>query len=436
MKTNYAEQYSSSYYFKQAEYDGEGLIWPRDRPHTMQWQLAPDDAARYLDAIADAPSRIMATSILASLILAARHGQGVSISRNKSKYVGLQVYNHAWTYSNALATLAELTRLGLIVEHRGKAWPEGKGVQTTLAGSEPFLAATARSKVVPLTKSTIILRGADKQIVGYKRRDVLALERDMLEINRALETADIRLDAPDINWDADFVSVPGMVKRGKRKGEAGLINPDQISLSRIFNETFQSGGRRYGHWCQGIGSDRRGQITIGGNTVELIDIGGAHIAILYAKRDFQLDFDPYDIADVERKVAKWALLILVNAADRNEARAALASRLYRIEFEDDDTHDSDIRPLARHFTEASRVMSACEARHSRIASAFCSGCGLACQFEESEVIGAAMKAALRQGIVTLPVHDELIASSGRDAGIVTDLMHQAWYDRFGFYAFI
>lgn len=375
--------------------------------------------------------------MIADALIAHREGRSVAYSRNRNKYVGMQVYDAAWTYSNFVWAANDIERVfGLISETRGKRWPEGKGHESTFDATECLLRDVGLDPVLRQDRrNALVLKDEAKTRIGFRHTDrTRADERQILSFNEALGAADIVLDAPDVAWAGNaFVTVPGAVKRGKNKGDAVTIRSDQIWMYRVYNESWSRGGRYYGHWLQGLSADRRGQARIDGKPVNLLDIGGSHIAILYAKSDRQLDFDPYVIPNVERHLAKVALLILINAVDGNQARAAMAQRVARLELDLGD--DEDAQPRPDHYSEADRIMHAVEARHAPIASAFCSGSGAMCQYEEAEVIGETMAASLKRGIVTVPIHDELIVPV-EQVGIVTDLLQASWHQRFGQFPFL
>ncbi|WP_455986325.1 hypothetical protein [Methylorubrum extorquens] len=394
----------------------------RDRPLLMGYEVAGSLAER----IGFGPVPAVG-SIAADALLGHCDGRATSFSLNRNAYTGLSRYHPAMTYIAVSRATRELAASGWIEIQKGKRWPEGKGRQSRfwatrklidLAGDDPILR--------PRRGEALVMKDSDKNLIGYRDTErTIAMARDVRAGSEAIRSTEIRIEADDIEWrESGFVTVPGLTRANGERRHDILLRPDQIELRRVANNaSWREGMRHYGHWCQSLPKERRRQITIGGVPVELLDFGAAHPSLLYAKVGAILDGDPYEVSGFERGEVKLALLIAINAQTRGAAVGALAHRLAVADAEEED------RPTIveqAHREHAARLLTAVEKRHQPIAGAFGTGVGTGLQFLESEIIGAVMKAARRQGVVTLPVHDELIAKAGREADLVRDLMVEKW----------
>lgn len=408
----------------------------RDRPLLMGYDLDPDLAARV--GLPPHPRSLVDRamgSMVADAMLSQRDGCAVSVSLNKNRYRGLARYHPAMRYSVVRKALARLEACGLLLVEKGLRWPAGRGRQTlfvaspllvSLAGNEPPLLRTAPTEVV-------ILKDEAKHLIPYvDTEQTQAMRWQLYAQNEAVAGTDIRLVAPDVTWKQDgFISIPDAVRRADGILAPRTLRSDARYLSRIFNNgSLEQGGRWYGHWSQGLSKKRRGQITIGGDPVELLDYGASHLGILYAWAGVPLDGDPYDVPGIERSEAKLGLLIAINAASPRRAMMALAGQ-----FALKDGLPTDSFPPGPYRTRAGHVLRAIKARHPAIADSFCSGAGVHLQFHEAEVLTCVMGLARQRGIVCLPVHDELIVPR-QHACIVEDMMMQSWADRFGTFAVI
>ncbi|MCK2056994.1 hypothetical protein [Methylobacterium sp. 37f] len=406
---------------------------PRDRPLLMGYGIGPALVERV--GMMPCADPLIATgigSILADALIGHRTGQATSFSLRKENYVGLSHYHPAMTYRVVKMAVDHLGWLDLIEIEKGKSWAKGgKGRQSRfwagdllldLAGGHPILQPR---KDAPL----LVMKDGEKNLIPYRTTDrTIAMTRDIRAQNEVLASADIRLDADDVEWIGDgFVSIPNAVKHGPHQGDAITIRTDQTALRRIANNgSWNEGMRFYGHYAQSLPKTRRQQLTIGGMPVELLDFGASHPALLYGEYGLMIDGDPYDIHGIERGEAKLGLLILVNASNRHQGIEAMAGKLAEVETGRGET----VVIRQDHRVRARAIFAAIERRHPTIAGSFCTGAGTKLQALESEIIAAVMRAARKQGIVTVPVHDEVVVAT-KEAGIMRDLMVEKWVSACG-----
>ncbi|MGH1572783.1 hypothetical protein ACRAWG_21570 [Methylobacterium sp. P31] len=408
-------------------------IEPRDRPLLMGYETAPELMRRIgLSVTGDRPFDQVVGSILADMLIGHGTGHATAFSLHKANYTALHRYHPLMTYTNVRRAMGGLDIMGLIEVEKGKSWKDGgRGKQSRCWASDLLIelagdAPTLTPRVGPL----LVLKDSEKNLIGFRDTDrTMRMERDIRDQNEAIASTVIRIEAPDIVWvDGGFVTVPGLPKKNGRIGNTITIRTDLKALRRIGNNgSWTQGMRYYNHFCQGLPKARRQQLTFGGMPVTLLDFTASHPSILYAQAGAVMDGDPYEVPGFLRDDVKLALLILVNAANRHQAIEAMAFRIAQTEAE---TDSETVAIRTDHREVVRRLFSAISERHEPIKGAFCTGIGTKLQYIEAEVIGAVMRAARKAGIVTLPVHDEVICTE-RDAGRVTDMMIESWVSKVG-----
>lgn len=184
----------------------------------------------------------------------------------------------------------------------------------------------------------------------------------------------------------------------------GLSHGAGACLTRIFHGSFDRGGRHYadGQSWQNMPSVSRLALRIDGEPVVEWDYKGNHAHILYARAGAPMPSDPYTIGNYPRELTKVALLILVNAKDRQEAIGAIANR--------DVMAMIDVDPGSQEARRAARyLLQAIEARHEPIRKAFCTGAGGWLMRADSEMAEDLMLRMQKRGIVILPIYDSFLA---------------------------
>lgn len=189
-----------------------------------------------------------------------------------------------------------------------------------------------------------------------------------------------------------------------------VINTNQKYLQRIFNDTFDFGGRFYGGWWQSIPGSLRPYILIDEQATVEIDYKGFHIALLYSLEgiDYYRDDanrDPYQIEGWDRSDVKLLLQIVLNTSKGNVPKAFNEARF---EEHQDQYPVSKLKPLVNQF----------EAMHQPIAKYFYQGAGSGLQRIDSMIASRVMLSCMKLGqrnaqgvnekFVVLPVHDSFI----------------------------
>jgi len=177
-------------------------------------------------------------------------------------------------------------------------------------------------------------------------------------------------------------------------------------LYRIFNGDFSSGGRFYRGWWQNIPRDLRKHITIDGEPCSELDYSCQHLLLLYARGEDEyrwlkgLDDDPYYLekyGSEVRDLLKVAILILVNASDRNTAVRAIRQKI-NDDFPEIESTNVFINPLIDELMD----------KHPIVRQHFFSGTGGALQFQDSKIAEYVLGHMKARGQLVLPVHDSFV----------------------------
>jgi hypothetical protein len=173
-------------------------------------------------------------------------------------------------------------------------------------------------------------------------------------------------------------------------------------LRQIFNKDWNKGGRLYGskNSYQAIKAADRARLLINGSSTVELDYSCSQINILYAYIGKQAPADCYSFFP-ERKLAKKALLISLNAASVNSAALALSKEW------------NAANPSRKIKEEQAReVIEAALKAHAPIKDYICSGVGTGLQRIDSELALNIITQCKKQGIVALPIHDSFIVPVG------------------------
>lgn len=161
--------------------------------------------------------------------------------------------------------------------------------------------------------------------------------------------------------------------------------------------SFEFGGRLYSdgdNGFQSLKSEERKNILINGHETIELDFSALHPHILYAMKGIQYAGDPYAFSD-NRRAAKKALLILINAKDE---KTALAAFLHEWKKDTGSDYDGDVKVL----------FAKCREYHKNISDKFASDIGIRLQRLDGEM---ALEIAYRMQklrVAVFPVHDSFI----------------------------
>lgn len=362
---------------------------PAQIPLSLRWEHRPHWKALQAE--------FGGTETTAAMILSLVTADGtVSYSRNRNHYVVPARYRSGlYTLARIVGSADYLDGQRLITHDRVR--PGNLGWQSSMSARPELLERANRiiaagPPLVPARPvEPVILRGADKNRQDY--RDTAATRRMRRNIEQFNE------------------AIRGTLLTG--------VLP--CSMVRIFNRTFQRGGRFYaqgGGW-QSMSKEARKQITIGGEPVVEIDYKTLHPAILYAQTGAPLPEDSYDIDGWPRDLVKVGLLILVNAKTMQEARFAIAHH--------DAMKSTSVPGSQEAFRAADALMAEVKRVHRPIAWSFHSDKGAELMALDSQMAETVMHIMMMAGIMVLPVHDSFLVQKSK-AGLLEEAMQRAAYE--------
>jgi hypothetical protein len=329
-------------------------------------------------------------------------GNGVHFAREKDAYRMPKRYRdgdprNTWHYTTrAMDTLASL---GLIKQALGVWCPNGRGYQSVAWATGALVALVgplvyvSESRRLNLPTETIVLRSRlDKAVVDYQETaDSTAMREQVAVVNEGLSRLDL----------SQF---------GKRIA---------IPIGRrIFNGSFERGGRFYCHGAsfQNMRARYRRDLEsmIDGvlHPMVEIDYSTLHITMAYTEAGAKMPAgDLYAIEGFDRRLVKIAVNIMFNAQNRRSAVLAIAKALH------DDATLRTANGVQAHQrwwayqTFTKRLVEAIEDKHRRIKDHFNSDCGARFQRRDSDMAMEVMTQMIhRTGHCPLPVHDSFLVA--------------------------
>ena len=188
-------------------------------------------------------------------------------------------------------------------------------------------------------------------------------------------------------------------------------------LKAVFNDSnWGHGGRLYasatmvGFNYQCIPSDMRKMIKVDGKDTCEVDYSGLHPHMIYSIVGKQLRGNAYDFLPLEDKaLAKFALLVMLNAKSKVAAIAALEKRAYELRTASGlSPKKVDLRNALLRNPNFSKIVDDAAKRHSEIRSYFYRGSGIRLQNIESAMALEITHSFAERDIPVLPVHDSFI----------------------------
>ncbi|WP_152048503.1 hypothetical protein [Aureimonas psammosilenae] len=334
-------------------------------------------------------------AIIADIVQNALKGKPeTSYSRDRSFYLAADAPSVMHTYRRIVPTVDLMDEKGWI-DHDKRA-PSirgcGCGWRSAMAPKRILIdayqeAVRVRGKPVPLKPiRSVILRNAAGESMPLPR-------------TRKVERMEAEVDAVNAFLGEDDISEFGYMRR-------------------IFNVDLDRGGRWYpvgGAW-QVMSDTERLEILIRDEPVAEIDIGTMHPAMLYAEVGAKLEGDAYDLVGWPRKLAKMAMLVMINADNMREAAYSLARKAAMAEVAERGSKDAE--------QKARLLIADVRKRHKAIERAFCSDAGARLMRRDSDIATNVLKAMMKAGEPCLPVHDSFIVRESA-ADVLEEVMRDA-----------
>jgi hypothetical protein len=364
----------------------------------------------------------------------------LGISRQKNYYDGDQVFyqNQSLSFTYVVNTLDALENLGYIQMVK-KGWTDLFSGRSETTRYKPGQSLIDLCVEYDLNHQSVVKEGVPLRLRGKKPRKTKTnknpkgklisyrptkqtklMTKNLTVINNALSEADINLYVSNtemINLNA------GM--RNKHEEDPSKLPEVQFSrkwLYRVFNESFEKGGRFYGGFWQEIPSDYRSRLTIDHCITYEIDFSSLHAAILYLREGYKREdfLDPYQLTkDVglksfdavkdTRDAIKVAMNIMFNTTNRYAALGAV---------------EATGLEAPPKYGDWLATLKAIEAYHEPIAHYFYANKGLEIQDLDSQIVEMIMLEMIKHKTVVLPVHDSFVCKAG-DLGALIEAMNKA-----------
>ena len=326
-----------------------------------------------------------AASISRSLVVAKDlFGQGVHYPRAANGYGVPERYRFQgpyWSYRPVINGMDALREAGLVRHDTGYWGGSAHSGLQSAAISNPRLQDLVNAVIdtneprLDLRPSeVIVLRGRNGKLIDYEDTDEAAsLREEVRKINEALARQSLRLDR--------------------------MVLPPPTGR-RIFNESFDRGGRFYflGTSVQSLRSRDRTQLLWGQDAhatpVVEYDYSGLHIAIAYSETSVEPpDGDHYTISGYDRDHVKLVVNTMFNAKTRAKAIASLGKELQ----------------LGPESYGARDLVEAVELAHPKLSHVFATDRGARFQRIDSDMAIAVMLEMLSlTGRCPFPIHDSFI----------------------------
>jgi hypothetical protein len=325
-------------------------------------------------------------------------GKVRSISRNKTFWSSIPPEYNPMGASYKIVDIVDwMEDQGYLEQHKGfMDRKTGKGFNTRIVGTAKFLKAFGNTQVFKHPDAPLlVLKDSEKNLVSYKDTgNTRRMEAILRRYNRLLDATVVELDG-------------------------NILGPTDKHVHRVFNQgKWCLGGRFYGaawHTCK---KESRHDIRINGESTVEPDYSALHAVLMYASKGIPMPLgDLYDLPGIpDRKYGKVAMLIMINASDRQKATGA-----YNTEFKGDPG-----KP------KAAEVFDKILEKHTsmEIQKMFFSGTGLKLQYQDSKLAEAVIDTLTKEGIPCLSVHDSFVVQEKHQRRL-KELMLEVFRDQWG-----
>ncbi|MBR1967267.1 MAG: hypothetical protein IKA22_11735 [Lentisphaeria bacterium] len=238
-----------------------------------------------------------------------------------------------------------------------------------------------------ITKYTSTRHGIAWEMQDAKKQSLIIMhdEDGKMSKNAPEATEEVIQREKDLRIINSFTS-RYEVKSGKR-----LINTELHST--YCNNDWMQGGRLYtsAGGYQSLSKEDRSKLTINGKPVVELDYSAYHPHILYALSGATLMTDPYNFYH-DRKIAKLALNIVINAKNKSEAIGAIKVKINKS-------------------VDVNALLDAMEKEHQAIVHHFYLGAGIFLQNFDADIAVKIVLKMRAKRILALPVHDSFIVDA-------------------------
>ncbi|HRK00817.1 MAG TPA: hypothetical protein PL089_14500 [Ignavibacteria bacterium] len=345
----------------------------------------------------------------------------VGVLINKNYYSGInQKYRlPIQSYEVVKQVIEELDNLQLIEFHPGY---KGKNSQTGLSSKMRAIGSLQASlSQIGLNQITtqqptefIILKDINGNEINYIDTPYTdAIRNDIIDYSALRESTVVSLMNIPVSLINQSSYLHRYIQSYSKDDLSSLpatgnvdINVNPEYLVRIFNTSFNKGGRFYRGVETGMPSDIRTFFQFNNNPTIELDYSGSHLRMLYHRNNMRINKDPYLIpvypANPYRDYFKYSSLTMINASSEDSAIRSImrnsGMELVQGGYLSSKGLKDSIKKLCDDFKK----------HHKRISSAFYSGAGLSLMKIDSEIANDILKHFTGMGIFVMCIHDSFI----------------------------
>lgn len=310
-----------------------------------------------------------------------------------------------------------LVQEGYVTDHRGTAHADVEKRKV--------------SYVVPTNKFI------EEWNVEHLIKDAMESYQEKLEV---IELRDENKNSIKYRNNQDTKKMEEIVRNLNRLNESVQIRTGEGEIltnfyCRIFNESFEYGGRFYRADVLSIKNkddNARLDITIEGNPVCEVDFSNLHFRIAAALEGYDTEYLPLDVYSgilddetnvVDRRIVKLAVNIMFNCYTEDKAERAITQEINKLSKEDKQMYT---------LGKAKSVMLLIYDTYPQFADQFCSsdGYGRRLQNADSHLASDILEKMIENRIPCLPVHDSFIVQT-KHLDILCSAMGDCFRNRFG-----
>lgn len=268
----------------------------------------------------------------------------------------------------------------------------------------------------------------------------LRAELDYLEQSDAIELRDEEKNKVDYRSNKAIAHMTNVVRSLNKVNEKAVVvdrNGDRITniYCRVFNETFEYGGRFYRADILGIKNkedNSRLDIKIDGEQVVEVDFSNLHFRIAAALEGIETDDLPLDVYSgmledennkVDRAIVKIAVNMMFNCKDEGTAQKAIQGEINSLSKEAKSKYT---------LGNARSVMALINETYPDFFDLFCNSnsFGRTLQNHDSHLASDILEVFIEKEIPCLPVHDSFVVQM-KYMDILCDAMGECFRKRFG-----
>lgn len=268
----------------------------------------------------------------------------------------------------------------------------------------------------------------------------LRAELDYLEQSDAVELRDEEKNKVDYRSNKAIAHMTNVVRSLNKVNEKAIVvdrNGDRITniYCRVFNETFEYGGRFYRADILGIKNrDDNGRldIRIDGEQVVEVDFSNLHFRIAAALEDIDTDDLPLDVYSgmledesnkVDRGIVKISVNMMFNCKDEGTAQKAIQGEINGLSKEAKSKYT---------LGNAKSVMALINETYPDFFDLFCNSnsFGRTLQNHDSHLASDILEIFIEKEIPCLPVHDSFVVQM-KHMDMLCDAMGDCFRKRFG-----